>query len=126
MTLGGTVFATLTQAGTDPLPVADVDIKLIDSFGEVYPPKGAAPLKTNCIGNFFVTKEQWDPGFPLTVEILCPPPSGRQKMATRIARDGSCASCHFGERTQGSAGWVYCGEPGEVFPPIADSCAGKP
>ncbi|MEZ4297846.1 MAG: hypothetical protein R3B70_23015 [Polyangiaceae bacterium] len=111
MTVAGTIYGypfDLGVKGGDPIPVEGVIIELSDSFGNS-PPE---PPKTNCAGNFYLTKEQWNPAFPLRVAVRYPVPGDedgeRVSMGTRISRDGSCAGCHTGRPTQGSPGWVYC------------------
>ena len=135
LSVGGTVFATPRRM----IPVEKAVVTLTDSLGE------SRSVPTNCIGNFFITKEDWDPTYPLKAEIAYPVPGSDPPevkgvtMESRINRDGSCAGCHVGTRNQGSPGWVFCVEeqPGpdgslgtadDVFPPFpppAASCAGK-
>lgn len=125
MTVAGTIHAVPTDG--QPLPVKGVIVKLTDSFGEQFE-KG-----TNCAGNFFITKEEWIPAFPLRAEIEYPVPGSagstkRVVMSTRISRDGSCAGCHYGPPNQGSPGWVTCAEtnPDPPFPSQEPSCPGAP
>jgi hypothetical protein len=100
--VGGTVFAD--QKGDSFKTVNDVQVVLTDSIGET------RTLTTNCIGNFYVRKEDWDPQFPLAAEIRYPvynPTTGEptldgegqvvrkvKAMGSYISRDGSCAHCH--------------------------------
>ncbi len=123
MTVAGTIHAFPAQ--DNPLPVKGVKVKLTDAFGEKF------ERGTNCAGNFFITKEEWIPAFPLRAEIEYPVPEGlgstkRVVMSTRISRDGSCAGCHTGPPTQGTPGWVTCAESNPVppFPPQEPSCPG--
>jgi len=128
MTVAGTIYSVPTAATTDkPVPVKGVTVKLTDSFGESY------TAGTNCAGNFFVTKQQWIPAFPLRAEIEYTVPGSldttkRVVMSTRISRDGSCAGCHSGPPNQGSPGWVTCAEeqPDPPFPPEESACPGAP
>jgi hypothetical protein len=119
MTVGGTIFAG--RVG-DRIPANGAEVTFIDAFGNRSP-----VATTNCAGNFWLTEEQWNPGFPLLVEIICKNGAGtevRQSMATRIARDGSCAGCHEdGPANQGTAGRVYCAETPSGFPP-PENCPG--
>lgn len=133
MSVGGTIFADTE----DTLPVADVQVVLTDAVGE------QRIVNTNCIGNFFITEDDWMPQFPIAAEIRYPlydeggqvilnaegEPDRRQKtMDSFISRDGSCASCHtLDGRGLASTGWVYCLAPGDVnpFPPVPDSCPGE-
>jgi hypothetical protein len=130
MSVGGTIFATVD----DQIPVGQVTVQLTDALGE------SRTLGTNCVGSFYLTKDEWNPAFPLQASITytlplagMEAPTTRVKtMTSRISRDGSCASCHSGKRTQASTGWIYCedkqpptpfaalpGCPGTVPPPVA-------
>lgn len=110
ISVGGTIFATPLQvAGELPTAVEGALVTLIDAEGLV------KTLKTNCAGNFYVKREEWDPSFPLRVELSYPAPDGSgmkpaTPMSSRISRDGSCAGCHVGPRNQGSPGYVFCEE----------------
>ncbi len=133
MAVGGTIFATPNRK----LPVDKVTVTLTDALGD------SRSATTNCIGNFFIKKEDWDPAFPLKAEVVYGVPGTDQlkavTMESRISRDGSCAGCHVGTRNQGSPGWVWLEEeqPGAdgivgteddvfpPFPPLQASCAGK-
>ncbi|WP_218920093.1 hypothetical protein [Chondromyces crocatus] len=111
-----------------PPPVGDVSVLMYDAFGRRSP-----PVATNCVGNFYLTKEQWDPVFPVYAEIEFTPPEGTQSlraaMATWIQREGSCNTCHNGDANQGSVGRIYCMEkmPDPPFdPPTKANCNGVP
>lgn len=118
ITVGGTIFASpAKKAGELPVAVEGAEITLIDAEGVV------KTTTTNCAGNFFLTKEQWNPSFPLRVEVSYPSPAAPTQlkpappMSSRISRDGSCAGCHFGLSNQGSPGYVFCEEfPAVEFP----------
>ncbi|HZF47081.1 MAG TPA: hypothetical protein VE093_00450 [Polyangiaceae bacterium] len=118
ITVGGTIFGSpAKKQGELPVAVEGAEVTLTDAEGEV---KSAT---TNCAGNFFFTKEQWNPSFPLRVEVRYPSPSAsdQQKpappMSSRISRDGSCAGCHYGPPNQGTPGYVFCEEsPAVEFP----------
>jgi hypothetical protein len=137
MSVGGTIFGTSGER----VPVEGVIVKMWDSSGSYF------EAVTNCIGNFYVEKEKWDPNFPLHVEMEYPvpgavdPETGQTEtrvisMGTRISRDGSCAGCHVDNKldmsaTQGSPGRVYCVDQATadadaiVFKPPSASCPGK-
>lgn len=120
MSIAGTIFAT---PGKSPTPVADVVVTITDSFGDV------KTKKTNCIGNFFITADEWQPGFPLAAKIEYPSVSGTGTtpayMSTRIGREGSCAGCHQGQRADDSPGFVYCVDaPADPFPKPGTDCQG--
>lgn len=108
--VAGTIFAD--QKGAYFKTVEDVEVVLTDAIGE------SRTKVTNCIGNFYFFKDEWDPQFPLAAEIRYPvydPNTGEKMMETVtgsdglptertvrkvkamgswISRDGSCASCH--------------------------------
>jgi hypothetical protein len=105
MAIAGTIFGQPTQNDALGIPVGGATINLVDSFGSTNP----KPVVTNCMGNFWIPKDEWDPGFPLAVEVVCPAPGSKRVMNSRIGRDGSCARCHAGSPNQGSPGWVVCG-----------------
>ena len=49
-------------------------------------------VKTNCVGNFFVKPEEWNPKFPVLVRVS---KTGAQRsMTTVIGRESSCGTCH--------------------------------
>ena len=66
MSVGGTIFATPSK----DTPVSGVKVTLIDSQGD------SRTLVSNCIGNFYIEKEKWDPLFPLHAEIEFEVPGG--------------------------------------------------
>ena len=112
MAVAGTIYAYSFDANdpdAEPIPVEDVIIEISDSFGNS-PPE---PPRTNCAGNFYIEKEDWNPSSPLRVAIRYPvpgdPDGARVSMGTRISRDGSCAGCHTNKPpNQGTPGWVFC------------------
>jgi hypothetical protein len=70
-------------------------------------------LFTNSVGNFYVSREEYDPPFPVTVYIEGPNgehfagDDGRfvNQMRSHIGRDGGCGFCHkLGSR--GDQSWV--------------------
>src|SRR6185369_14057082 len=125
MSVAGTIFAIPDPEGKKPLGVEGVKVTITDSFGDT------KTKKTNCIGNFYIKADEWQPGFPLAAKIEYPTPGGSGTtpvyMSSRIGRDGSCAGCHVGERSESSPGWVFCvDETPSPFPPPPDSCKGVP
>lgn len=122
MSVAGTIFSTPSRGTNEPVPVEGVIVTVTDSFGDV------KTKTTNCIGNFYITEDEWLPGFPLAAKIEYPTPSGGTSpvyMSTRIGRDGSCASCHQGNIGPSSPGLIYCvDQPTDPFPPPDDSCPG--
>jgi hypothetical protein len=134
MSIAGTIFAA--PIDKLPTPVEKVNVVITDSFGNK---NGKGPTETppqrltNCVGNFFFTRDEFDPGFPLEAKIECPTKPGSADttghyMSSRISREGSCAACHTGARDQGSPGWVYCVEnpAASPFKPPGSECQGVP
>jgi hypothetical protein len=81
-TVAGTVFAQpMRQIG-----VEKAEIRMTDSDGTKY------TAMTNCVGNFFVRAEDWDPKFPILVEIA--KNNVRRSMRSPIGRESSCGNCH--------------------------------
>lgn len=123
--VAGTIFATPITDGEKPSPVEGVTVTITDSFGDT------KTKKTNCIGNFFIKADEWQPGFPLAAKIEYPSVTGTGTtpayMSSRIGRDGSCAGCHEGPRSLGSPGVVFCvDQPENPFPEPDSSCKGVP
>ena len=124
MSVAGTVFGIPARKNKPSVGVEDVVVTITDSFGDV------KTKKTNCVGNFFITADEWQPGFPLAAKIEYPTPGGGKSttaayMSTRIGRDGSCAGCHEGPRSTESPGGVYCVDaPLSPFPPPGNDCPG--
>jgi hypothetical protein len=99
-TVAGTIFA-----GPDArVGVDGAEVLFVDSLGSS-PPPGAAV--TNCVGNFFLTTDTWNPAFPIRVAVA----SGQsvQQMVGHIGRQGSCAFCHKDPRGLDSPGHVFAG-----------------
>jgi hypothetical protein len=88
-----------------PTPLSDALVLLIDARKRTY--KSA----TNCAGNFFVMKPDFDPQFPVWVSIQFGTGGGMplppHAMTSPIYRDGSCAGCHVDPAGVDSAGHVF-------------------
>jgi hypothetical protein len=80
--VAGTVFAQpQTTVGVDNATVA-----FTDTQGTKW------TTQTNCVGNFFVKKSDWDPSFPIFVRVF---KNGLSRtMQGQIGRERSCAQCH--------------------------------
>ena len=108
ISVGGTIYAVKAAREEDLIPIENARVRITDSFGET------REALTNCVGNFFLTKEDWSPAFPLSAEIEFTTPGSpgdaakRVVMNTRISRDGSCAGCHSGPTSPTTPGWVFC------------------
>jgi len=81
-TIAGTVFAQPKRQ----IGVEGAEVRMTDAEGTKY------IAKTNCVGNFFVKASEWDPRFPVLVEIY--KNNVRRGMQSPIGRDPSCAGCH--------------------------------
>jgi mono/diheme cytochrome c family protein len=81
-TLAGTVFAQPNRQ----VGVSGAEVRLTDSDGTKH------TAKTNCVGNFFIKASEWEPKFPILVEIA--KGGVRRSMRSPIGRDTSCAGCH--------------------------------
>lgn len=106
--LGGTVYSDQERA----LPLEGASVEFVDAIGRRH------TEVTNCAGNFYITKDEWEPRFPLWTQVRF-----RDKsiaMETPIYRDGSCASCHADPAAQGSTGHVYVSD--EPFDPPTEGC----
>jgi cytochrome c553 len=81
-TLAGTVFAQpKRQVG-----VEGAEVRLTDADGTKH------ITKTNCVGNFFVKAADWQPKFPILVEVA--KGGVRRSMRSPIGRATDCAECH--------------------------------
>lgn len=103
--VAGTLFTT---AKLDELPamLQGYTVRVHDSEGR------SKDAVSNACGNFFITRDEWEPAFPLLVEILSGEVGGTDPlvpvstMGSRIAREGSCAGCHLGRPSPLSPGFV--------------------
>jgi hypothetical protein len=125
--IAGTIFSIPAIEGSKPRPVNNARVTLTDTTGN------PRTVTTNCVGNFFLTPEQYDPQFPVhvVVEADLPDDGGvlRKSMATDIGRERSCGGCHVGAPSTSSPGWVwvYSNEldpEQDPFPAPEPSCQG--
>jgi hypothetical protein len=123
MSVGGTIY----RSKLSKVPVEAAKVRIWDAFGAFW------ETSTNCVGNFWVEKEDFDPAFPLHVEVAYKLEGEdllkAQPMASRIGRDGSCAGCHqdIPSPSQYSPGRVYASpDATDVFPPISSTCPVPP
>lgn len=93
--LGGTVVAVIDQ--TAPAVGAQVQIEDINGVAFLSPTNGA--------GNFYVTTGQWQPTFPIKMQVTLGGTTAQ--MVTFSGRDGSCAACHQASVGPSSPGPVY-------------------
>ncbi len=116
LSFGGTLFAE--PLGKLPLAMLEgYTIRLIDSEQQT------KNLPTNRCGNFFITKEEFDPAFPVRAELWGPAAPGSEDivqlipMSTRIGRDGSCGTCHVHPASPFSPGVVFVPSAYLMAPP---------
>jgi hypothetical protein len=62
---------------------------------------------TNSVGNFYIDKEEWDPVFPVKVEVYRKDVAKPATMNSTIGRDGGCATCHRGRGDRNYQPEVY-------------------
>ncbi len=96
--IAGTVFAGLDRT----VGVDRAEILMVDALGSSPPP---GSVVTNCVGNFYVAPELWNPAYPIRVAVATA--SDSAEMIAHIGRDGSCASCHADPVGLDSPGHVY-------------------
>jgi hypothetical protein len=96
--LAGTVYVDRDRA----LPLEGASVEFLDALDRRH------TASSNCAGNFYVEADDWQPRFPVWVEVRF----GAQAIAmkTPIQRDGSCATCHSDPAGPDSAGHVYLSE----------------
>jgi hypothetical protein len=95
-TLAGTVFAQqFPQAvGVDVAQVLFVDDN-----------QAHFNVNTNCVGNFFITANDWNPAFPVKAGVSVGGPP--LLMQSHISREVSCANCHRDPPGLDSPGHIY-------------------
>lgn len=97
-----------------------VNVEMIDSLGSNY------TAVTNCVGNFYVPPEAWDPAFPIFVQLQAPGAAGPLKMHSQISREGSCAGCHHDPSNYDSPGHVHASTQEPAQPFIDPNCPVNP
>jgi hypothetical protein len=80
--LAGTVFAQPARL----VGVGGAEIRLTDSNGTKF------TTKTNCVGNFSIKATDWQPEFPILVEVY--KAGSSRTMQSAIGRQTDCAFCH--------------------------------
>jgi hypothetical protein len=93
--VAGTVYAVDKQSA--PAVGAQVQIEDINGVAFVSP--------TNEAGNFYVLTGQWQPTFPIQMQVSLGPVTAQ--MLTHAGREGSCAACHLSTSGPSSPGPVY-------------------
>ena len=82
LSIGGTLY----RVRGEKEPLASAGVVVTDARGE------SRTVRSNAAGNFFLTKSEWSPVFPLRVAIEAE--GIRREMVSTIGRDGGCATCH--------------------------------
>lgn len=96
-----TVAGTVYQKPTTKVPVEGALVHVTDATGATF------DLTSNCAGNFYVADTQWQPTFPLWVDLSYTAAGIVTKMKTKIGRDGSCNFCHADPIGTDTAGHVW-------------------
>ncbi len=97
------VAGTIFYGRERQIGAGNVQVLMVDSNGTI-PPK----TFTNCVGNFFLTKDQWDPAFPIYVDIQQGTTTAR--MNSQISRESSCAGCHHDPPNYDTPGHIRLAE----------------
>ncbi len=112
--VAGTVFA----ASNRTVGVDHAEILMVDSLGSSPPP---GSVVTNCVGNFYITPDVWNPAYPIRVAVSAG--AAGAQMVGHIGRQGSCAFCHKDPPGLDSPGHVYvataAGPPSCPVNPVA-------
>jgi hypothetical protein len=124
LSLAGTIYQSEDAQNVTPTPLKDALVTLKDAAGDEY------QVMSNCAGNFYVQRADYDPIFPVGVTVTYGPttkdsagncvalPGGLcAPMLSKIHRDGSCASCHSDPMGPNSSGHVYMTANPFDFPP---------
>lgn len=77
-------------------------------------------VQTNCVGNFWVRPQDYQPAFPVVVTIAGPTTTGgtaQRSMVSHIGREPSCGMCHQVQSypTQPGAITNYYQSPGTIY-----------
>jgi hypothetical protein len=101
--VAGTVYAVFKETA----PAVGAKVQIEDVTGAVF------DSPTNAAGNFYVSTSQWQPTYPLQMQVSLMAASNQ--MLTHVGREGSCAACHLGTPGPASPGPVYVAtDPAEL------------
>jgi len=100
---------TLYKYPGSPEPLANAIVRFWDAHGRT------AFTGTNCAGNFWLQKTDWDPEWPVFTSVEFG--GVRVDMDTPIFRAGSCATCHREPASVHSLPQVY-------FAPVGQELSG--
>jgi hypothetical protein len=93
--VAGTVYALFKESA----PAVGAQVQIEDINGGVF----RSP--TNAAGNFYVTTSQWQPTYPIQMQVSLM--AATNVMLTHVGREGSCATCHQAASGPASPGPVY-------------------
>jgi hypothetical protein len=94
-----TVAGTIFYGPTKSIGVDNVQVIMVDSLNSSF------TAYTNCVGNFFVTADQYNPAFPIRVQIS---QNGTTVgMLSHIGREPSCSNCHKDPPYYDSQGHIH-------------------
>jgi hypothetical protein len=93
--VAGTVYAVFKQSA----PANGAEVQIEDINGDVF------QSPTNAVGNFYVLTSQWEPTYPIQMQVSYEAASNQ--MLTHVGREGSCAACHQSTPGPASPGPVY-------------------
>jgi hypothetical protein len=96
----------------------DAKVSIVDSVGKTH------ETGTNCAGNFFVMKADYQPTFPVWTTIFFGTVGGQpipRPMESPWYREGSCATCHADPAGADAVGHVFISQDPVTFPP-SPSC----
>ena len=113
----GPAKTTFTMAGTifygpnTNIGVAQTNVVMVDALGTSY------TANTNCVGNFYVTPAEWNPAFPVKVELIGL--GNTRGMVSHIGREASCSNCHKDPTYFDSPGHIHLtsSDTGYTTPP---------
>jgi hypothetical protein len=114
-TLAGTVFYGPNAA----IGVDGVAVEFYDARGATF------VAHTNCVGNFFVSAAEFDPYFPVAVQIN---KGSNVPMVSHIGRDASCANCHKDPTYVDTPGHIHLvnADVEKAMPPTPAQCPVNP
>ncbi|MDB4983104.1 MAG: uncharacterized protein JWM82_3856 [Myxococcales bacterium] len=104
--IAGTVYRDNLTA----TPLTDADVLLVDAAANHF------TARTNCVGNFYVRVDEFEPVWPFWVTIR--QGANDSAMGSPIHRERSCAACHFNPAGPRTAGQVYLTSDDFVVPMI--------
>ena len=115
----GTVYVSIWEKDhPEGVALPDAKVKVFDVKGKAY------ETGTNCAGNFFILKSDYEPTWPVWTSIFYGMMGGQpieQKMSSPIQREGSCATCHADPPSVEAVGRLYM-SPNFVTFPSSPSC----